>query len=515
MQHPTAAAPIVATLFAVAAPTLAADVTPASTFGSGCGGASLVTPTLTTPDVAVEGQTFLIEVTAGPNLAGELHLAVQKDAWLGFTLPLDLEFFGAEGCDLLVPPDVTVPILTDAEGQATVSLPGFSAGGTVFLQALLFDTDGSFGGPVLALSQGVELSSIAPSDLAPGDLVLTEIMANPNFLADSLGEWLEVYNPGPAPIDLRGWCLTDDSSQLVVLDADAPIEVAPQSYAVLGNNADTSTNGGIELIHDWTENGTYTLSSPTDAVRLVAPDGILIDEVVYGGGVEWINPIGASLELAEGLLGDDVNDSAAAWEVATCLIGGSGATFNTDRGTPGSAPGVCANSAVPDGTGEVVFNEVMQNPSQVLDANGEWFEVLNTTAAEIDLAGWQIGLGSSSFVVEGPLPVPAGGVQLFARNGDPAANGGLPAAYDYPDTLFLGNGSQSLSIADAEGALVCLLSYDNGATYPDPNGASMSLDPGSADLVGATDGTQWCEGSTAYGNGDLGSPGALNPPCGS
>ena len=499
---------------AVLAPCAGADVTPADHFGAGCDGASGLVPELTTPQVVVVGEDFAVEVEAGPNLVGELHLALQKDTWLGFTLPLELEFFGAPSCNLLVPPDVTAPIATDGDGRATLILPSFPAGTTVYLQALLYDTDPADFDPLVALSDGVELSSVAPSGVEPGDLIVTEIMANPSFVADSQGEWIEVYNATAEPLDLRGWCLTDDSNQRVVLSADAPIEVDALSWAVLGNNGDPTTNGGVSLLHDWSADGTYTLSSPSDVVRLVAPDGAVADEVAYGGS-GWANPIGRSLELAEGLLDHAINDQPEVWEVAVCYVGGSGATFNTDRGTPGQAAGTCEFPTIPSGSGELIFNEVMQNPSQVADAVGEWFEVLNTTAADLDLDGYSFSLGGGTFTVEGTLVVPAGGVQLFARVGDPSLNGGLPAgAYDYPDALFLPNGSQSLSIADSTGALLCLITYDNGSTYPDPSGASIALDPAAADLQGATDGSSWCEGSTAYGDGDLGSPGAPNPPCG-
>ena len=40
--------------------------------------------------------------------------------------------------------------------------------------------------------------------------------------------------------------------------------------------------------------------------------------------------------------------------------------------------------------GDVVINEIMQNPSAVSDANGEWFELYNNTNGSIDINGWTI-----------------------------------------------------------------------------------------------------------------------------
>jgi len=55
--------------------------------------------------------------------------------------------------------------------------------------------------------------------------------------------------------------------------------------------------------------------------------------------------------------------------------------------------------------------------------------------------------------------------------------------------------------------------YDDGATFPDPDGASMSLDPGSYDAGDNDLGGNWCEGASDYNMGDLGTPGAANDPC--
>ena len=40
--------------------------------------------------------------------------------------------------------------------------------------------------------------------------------------------------------------------------------------------------------------------------------------------------------------------------------------------------------------GDVVINEIMQNPSAVADGAGEWFELYNATGAAIDIDGWTI-----------------------------------------------------------------------------------------------------------------------------
>ncbi len=58
------------------------------------------------------------------------------------------------------------------------------------------------------------LALLAAAAAAPGDVLITEFVAsNKNGLRDEDGDasdWVELYNDGPAAVDLSGWSLTDD-----------------------------------------------------------------------------------------------------------------------------------------------------------------------------------------------------------------------------------------------------------------------------------------------------------------
>ncbi|MDF1801192.1 MAG: hypothetical protein P1V81_18655, partial [Planctomycetota bacterium] len=132
------------------------------------------------------------------------------------------------------------------------------------------------------------------------------------------------------------------------------------------------------------------------------------------------------------------------------------------------------------------------------------------------MIGYTIVAGGSpsTEVISSSVVVPAGGFALFARKSDPLVNGGLPTpAYDYVDGWNLGNGSQTVQILDAGSGLVCEVPYDNGATFPDPNGLSMTLNPTKFNVTDAAIGANWCTATSAYGLGDLGTPGAANDTC--
>ena len=62
------------------------------------------------------------------------------------------------------------------------------------------------------------LEALEPRRLLAGDPIINEFLAsNRDVLDDGNGnssDWIEILNAGDAPIDLRGWHLTDDPRRL-------------------------------------------------------------------------------------------------------------------------------------------------------------------------------------------------------------------------------------------------------------------------------------------------------------
>ncbi len=56
-----------------------------------------------------------------------------------------------------------------------------------------------------------------------------------------------------------------------------------------------------------------------------------------------------------------------------------------------------------------------------------------------------------------------------------SVNGGVAVDHVTGTDIFLFNSSDRLVLLDENGAEVDRVVWDNGATFPDPNGASMSL----------------------------------------
>lgn len=147
--------------------------------------------------------------------------------------------------------------------------------------------------------------------------------------------------------------------------------------------------------------------------------------------------------------------------------------------------------------------------------DGEWVEVYNRGAETVDLKGAALAIEGSSYTVDEHFVLAPGAYGLFSRDEDPNANGGLPLVQDDWEGMSLPDASGTVTLRGSGGAVLDTVAYtadfSTGATMP--QGASISLDPS---FVTATDNDTafyWCDGMSAFGDGDLGTPGAANEPC--
>lgn len=166
--------------------------------------------------------------------------------------------------------------------------------------------------------------------------------------------------------------------------------------------------------------------------------------------------------------------------------------------------------------GDLVINEIMNNPAAVNDPSGEWFEVTNTTDRSLILNGLVISSSVDGdwhqVTADDLIVVEAGGYAVLAIEGNPAFNGGVDADYQYSD-ITLTNESDEISI-EAEGLVIDSVTWDDGATFPDLSGKSMTLDPNFLDIAENDNGANWCAGTRTWDAGsDAGTPGEENQAC--
>ena len=146
-------------------------------------------------------------------------------------------------------------------------------------------------------SELVTLGPVETPPIAnPGDIVINEIMQNPNVVTDADGEWFELYNTTSGSIDINGWTIADADVDLHVIDNGAPLVIASGGYLVLGINANMATNGGVTVDYAYNSNPIF-LSNSADELILITPDTIEVDRVEWDGGPLFPNPTGAAMAL--------------------------------------------------------------------------------------------------------------------------------------------------------------------------------------------------------------------------
>ncbi len=148
---------------------------------------------------------------------------------------------------------------------------------------------------------------------------------------------------------------------------------------------------------------------------------------------------------------------------------------------------------------DLLISEIMANPSKVSDTTGEWFELYNPTSESIDLSGITLsddGRNSYTFSAANSLLINPNSYFVLARNNDSMENGGFTADYIYRG-FTLKNTRDQIVFSDASGELL-RLNYASGFVSA---GESMEL----IDTIMLPE--NYAASTTAYGLGDLGTPG--------
>jgi len=490
------------------------DLDPVLTRGGQC------TP-LTPGDHVVVAKEFDPVLNGGlPQVDGTFGFSVpnsgERGLWAGGTrdAPLDVITWttSSAGAATSLDPEATDPVSNDDPANFCIATAPYGDGDLGTPGAPNPACGGTPGGT--CSDGGADRALVSPG---PGDLVITEIMPNPDAVPDADGEWIEIL--ALAPVDLNGLNIGDDPSDgspARLAPGGACLALTAGERAVVAKTADPMLNGGLmDVIVP--EAGSISLGNTGDHTLAVwLGGGEAIDSVAWSGssaGAAWsIDPD------AEDPLDNDDPDN---WCLASTPYGAG------DLGTPGeqgpacgggmAGDGMCLDGGVPRAIvlpqpGELVINEWMPNPDVVSDTDGEWFEVY--VGADVDLNGLELSrITGGLFVLSATLSssdcisVASGTHLVFARDVDPGVNGGLPAA-DVTFGFSLNNSSSGLAVG-VEGVHLDEVTWASSTA-----GAATKVDPGAQTTAGNDDPGNLCPATTPYGPGDnAGTPGAMNPPC--
>lgn len=153
----------------------------------------------------------------------------------------------------------------------------------------------------------------------------------------------------------------------------------------------------------------------------------------------------------------------------------------------------------------VTVSEILANPHAAPDSTGEWIELQNHSNTAVNLRNWIVRSGNDRpHRIRDNLTIQPRGYLTLGRSTSRSVNGGAPVAYSWGADIALANGFDWVVIASPDGATA-----DSAAWRRPVRGVATGRIPG-APLEPDADGDAWITQAPAFGQGDLGTPGAPN-----
>lgn len=283
------------------------------------------------------------------------------------------------------------------------------------------------------------------------DLVITEIMYNPEGTDTGHTDWIELYNPTSSAISIpkSSFGLIDESVMTLGKDGthylnchgiDRDLAVDPGAFVIL---ADKAANFETDYSDNSSElfDGTFSLSSDGDTIR-VSRDKCSTFFVDLQYQPEWGgSDNGRTIEKKK----YNADYSAGDWQ---------------ESFVPGGTPGG-KNSEKPKPkvyTDKLRINEILPNPKEDEEKN-EFIEIYNDSLDLFELDGWKLKDSSA-----GDGFIFAGGSKI-----DPE---GFRTIYRTDFKFALNNsGTDSVHLIDPNGKEVSMIEYKDS-----PEGVSYGLD---------------------------------------
>lgn len=169
----------------------------------------------------------------------------------------------------------------------------------------------------------------------PGDVIITEFMADPNDVNDTAGEYFEIFNRTNAAIDLLGWDILDNSATHTFIGANGTTVIPARGFLVVGITTNTALNGGVPVQYVWP---TMALGNGGDQILLRDTADTQICLATWDDGNDYGAGVAYELKDWNGHT-NSVTDHAGTVPALTDYIGatnpidGAGA----DLGSPGAA----------------------------------------------------------------------------------------------------------------------------------------------------------------------------------
>ncbi len=170
--------------------------------------------------------------------------------------------------------------------------------------------------------------------------------------------------------------------------------------------------------------------------------------------------------------------------------------------------GACVATGLPKpAVGQVIFTEVMARAISGTTDDGEYVELFNTTATDLDVSGCLFKDSAASFAIPANTTLAAGGYMVLVKGSDPTGNFGIPFNFAWGTGITLSNSGEALTFECASTAI-------DSVSYPSSLVVLSISAQLKTDKYNGTDNdttANWCTtGTTTYGaTGKRGTPGAV------
>jgi hypothetical protein len=297
----------------------------------------------------------------------------------------------------------------------------------------------------------------------------SELVELPAFIGGRVYLAFKYTNPN---YEYRTWRVDD-----IHISSSTVIYPQPDNYPI---NFTATAVSASEIITTWTDalgpdvpfgyhikvNTTGVFTPPGDGTS-VPPDPDLSDGEgsvnIFHGGFEEVSWTGL------------LPNTTYYFIIYSYSNSGSLIDFKTD-GSPPTANAI-TNAGSSAQLGDVIITEFMASPGSVYDSYGEWFEIFNTTAFDINLNGWLIesfdGANNIQHTISDPtLIIKAKSFLVLGINADVLTNGGVPVDYTFTD-IFLNNTSDYISITSDSRILINRIDWDSSLGWNIRTGQSL------------------------------------------
>jgi DNA/RNA endonuclease YhcR with UshA esterase domain len=176
-----------------------------------------------------------------------------------------------------------VTTVSSADDTLTVRVNGAATGLT--RASFIVGERYNITGILTQFNGAAQLKSRFPSDVQQivatpqARIIINELMANPNVVADAVGEYIELHNWGTADANIQNWTIEDAAVNKDTINIS--LVVPAGGYVLLGINGNSADNGGLAVDFVFERISLNNTGSPADRIILRDASGATVDSVAY------------------------------------------------------------------------------------------------------------------------------------------------------------------------------------------------------------------------------------------